>query len=422
MAILDLAGNALAPAGATGQVLGYIEPPVPEEVLPLDMYYFLIEPIRRKDEEEGHLFVRRLLQGPQELWRATQAKIFQIRDLWSIVEIPAAYLPYLQRIVGWTPDLEFITEALDDQTLRRLIGASVPLWRTRGPEDSIRNILRLVIGKRSRIWNYFDYRWIIGETELSEDHQGRDPWIIQAPDRDELDENIFTVRIVDPGADKHALVRNVVNLMRPAGETIEIVYLMFLDLFEVDADNYQWATETSSAVVVDGGYLLLAELATEEEAHVDLDGAADWSTYTIGSSLSGWATSGATQEFGLRFYRTDVDNYYEAALDLAANRLTFRKVVAGTPATIATHDFDSETVILTSYEHYYLRIEVFPDGATNRIRVFVDNMKYIEATDDEFTKGGPSVFHGTDTFAKFDELELLPIPAVVDTVGLNYGQ
>lgn len=422
MAITDLAGNALTPAGATGQVLGYTEPPAPEEVLPLDMYYFLIEPIRRKDEEEGALFVRRLLQGPQELWRATQAKIFQIKDLWSIIDCPDEFLIYQARIVGWTPDLQFIVEALDVKTLRRLIASSVRIWKTRGPEDSIRNILRLVFGKRSRVWNYFDYQWILGETELSEDHLGRDSWIIQAPDREELDENVFTVRLVDPGSANRELVRNIVNLMRPAGETIEVVYLMFLDVFETDGDNYQWATETSSKVIVDGGSLILAELLTEEEAFVDLEGALDWSTYVIGSRLSGWASSGANQEFGLRFYRTDADNYYEAALDIAINRLTLRKVVAGTPATIATHDFDHEFLDLMSYEYYYLRVEVFPDGSTNRFRIFVDNMKYIEATDSEFGRGAPAVFHGPDTFAKFDEVELLPIPATVDVVGLNYGQ
>lgn len=149
----------------------------------LQMFNFLIAPIREEDKRVGGEFVKRFLQGPQAEWDSVTAKIRSIPDLWSVTDIADDHLQFLKWIVGWTSDpvLANVTADIDDATLRRLIAASGRLWANRGPESTIIDVLRLLTKTRLRIWNWFDFRWVLDETELGEEHEGRDPWIINLP-------------------------------------------------------------------------------------------------------------------------------------------------------------------------------------------------------------------------------------------------
>lgn len=162
--------------------------PPPPPSFPLDMYRFIISEIRRQDLQGSPLpgteFLKRYLEGSNQIWRDIVSTTQSIPNLWSVGKIADQHLTHLKHIVGWTsdPELERITDAIDDATLRRLIAASGRLWRTRGPEDAIVNALRLITGgARMRIWNWFDFRWILDETELGEEHEGRDPWVVNLP-------------------------------------------------------------------------------------------------------------------------------------------------------------------------------------------------------------------------------------------------
>jgi len=285
MAILDVSGNPL-PGASTAQVLGFTEPPPPPEVLPLRIYNFLLEPIRIEDAKaEGKFFVKRFLQGPQDQWAQTQQKIFSIKDLWNLDKVEDKFLPFLKNIVGWTSELESITDLLDSPTLRKLIGASVPLWKKRGTEDALIDVLLLVTGARDRIWNWFDFKFVLDETGMGESHQGRDPYIIELPGPPNVSEYRSNLRIVDDGNLNRTLVEELTKLMRPVGERIEVSYITLLDLFTATGDNTQWsaaATPASVPFVVEDG-VAKADDTGEQLQVVDTvlrPEALDWAGYS----------------------------------------------------------------------------------------------------------------------------------------------
>lgn len=130
-----------------------------------DAYEFLIEPIREEDERNGALFLKRYFEGFQEVWRRTDNNIQSIPDLWSIDDCPDEYLKYLKNIVGWTSQLEYITDLLDFDRLRSLLSISGDLWKLRGTEDIILDVMFYTTGMRCYYWNWFDFRWVLGYVE-----------------------------------------------------------------------------------------------------------------------------------------------------------------------------------------------------------------------------------------------------------------
>jgi hypothetical protein len=424
MAIQDLAGNPIPGGGVTGQTLGYIEPPEPEEILPLDMYEFLIEPIRIADRLEGELFVKRLFTGPQAAWEQTHTSIFHLKTLWSVTEIADKFLPYLKNIVGWTKELDYITNALDSRTLRRLIAASVPLWKERGPEDTLINVMRLITGSRLRLWNWFDFRFVMDETALGHEQEGRDPWLIELPGAPSYDERRMNLRIVDDLNNPldRDLVKNIVNLMRPISERIEVSYLTFLDLFNVAGDNFQWTMDaggTDVDILVEDGNLKLLDNTQEQRVVVTgVEGADDWADYVVGLRMK--QTGGHA---GLLFYFADSNNYYRVTINPATGsfgRLRLTKVVAGVATGITTYNFTAVEQIFESV-FYMIRVEVIPDGAANRIRVFIDGDMKINTTDNAHSKGKVGIMHVSGATVEASEVELWLNPLETETVDINFG-
>lgn len=188
----DLEGNSLNAAWSFSTA-DPPPPPAPEPIVetiagfPLDMYRFILFEIRRQDlfgsPKPGSLFLQRYLEGPNSVWQQIVAFIQSIPELWDVTLISDDKLQFLKAIVGWTnePQLKKVTDAISDDALRRLIAVSGRLWRTRGPEDTIVNVLRILTVARLRIWNWFDFRWVLDETGLGEEHDGRDPWLIDLP-------------------------------------------------------------------------------------------------------------------------------------------------------------------------------------------------------------------------------------------------
>lgn len=205
----DIAGNTINPAFRALDYNGIAPsppapPPSPPDETPivfLDMYDFIIFEIRKNDLQgsprPGTEFLKRYLKGPNRQWQQTIGFIRSLPDLWNIEKIADDKLKFLKAIVGWTdaPLQRKVTEAISDESLRRLIAVSGRLWKQRGPEDTIIDILSLLTVARCRIWNWFDFRWILDETELGEEHQGRDAWLVHLPATVEqellIDQNTF---------------------------------------------------------------------------------------------------------------------------------------------------------------------------------------------------------------------------------------
>lgn len=390
--------------------MGFFDFIVPGE---LDAFRFLPESIRESDRTDGQEFLRRYYLGIQQIWETIRSKILSVQDLWDVVNCPDKFLPYLKNIVGWTKQFARITDELDADTLRRLISVSAAMWKGRTTEDTYVDVLNLLVPGRARVWNWFWFRIITDETYLGEERQGRDPWMISFPGSGQ--EYYSNLRLVDPGSANKQLVRDVLRLLRPINERIEIIYLKFLDLFEIDEDLTQWDIGKAINAEVAGGFL---SLVGNRHAIANAEGSEDWENYVAFTRIRGGQSSGAG--FGLSFYVTTgaFDNYYYARIDVEDNELQLRKVVGGIHSSIATFSFSS-SYLLQNDIWYGLRVQVSPDGSTNRIKVYLDGTERINTTDASHSRGSAGIFSGANSYAQADELEVMGLPVDSETIDIN---
>ena len=382
-----------------------------------NIYDFIIYPIRLRDQREGKLFLERFLTGPQAVWEATKGKIQDIKTLWSVTDCPDAQLQYLKNIVGWTKALDAITKDLDYATLRKLISFSVAMWKERSSETSIGNALNLLVPGRARIWNWFDLRWILDETILGEEHQGRDSYLVSMPD----DAYWSNVRIVDNpvGTVDRTLVKELLNLMRPVGERYEIVYLKFLDLFESDGDVSQWDQGTAAALLVEDGHMKLRHPTAIEITWANVEGADAWTNYVVSARVKG-LSGGSEIGFGISFYQDESQDLYFVVVSVLDNALTLGKLTVGVPSDIVKFDFSTIGYTVQSDVWYLLRVQITPEGATNRIKVYMDGEKYIDATDATYSSGVVGLVSVAGTMLDCDEIEVLGLPVDSETVEINF--
>lgn len=135
-----------------------------------NMYDFVIAPIREADQREGNQFLERYFYGPQQIWEEIDQSIKDIPKLWSVTECPDEYLKYLKWIVGWTSQLDNITRDLTFDELRRLVSISGRLWKLRGTEFTIEDVMFFATGMRNRWWNWFDFRWVLADDGQNPDN------------------------------------------------------------------------------------------------------------------------------------------------------------------------------------------------------------------------------------------------------------
>lgn len=416
--IQDQAGNPLQTQSSP--MIGYVPIPSVEEPLRMEMYRFLIEGIRIADQNEGGQFVERYLEGPQQIWRDITQNIRNLPLLWDIPTVSDSYLEYQKNIVGWTAELDHITDRLDSDTLRRLIIASVPFWKKRGTENSIIDLMKLVTGARVRIWNWFDFRIVMDGTALTEDREGYDPHMISLPGPPNYDENRYNIRIVDDGTLDHALVRELAKLTRPVNERVVISYLGFLDLFTIESDNSQWEDGTNSESTVSGGVLTLNDPAGDTETHVGLEAAPDWTNYT-----ATWKIRSNTSSMHCYFYRTGDNDYYLISLFLddhatTPNTVVLSKSVGGVDTVLQTVDLMATYSMEIKTDMYYaVRVEIIPESTYNIIRLYIDAVQIVDTTDSSHASGSLGVGQTTGTEIELSELEMFFNPMETDTIDIN---
>jgi len=300
-----------------------------------------------------------------------------------------------------------------------LIAASVPLWKTRGPEDAMINILRLMTNARLRIWNWFDFRWVTDETETGEEHQGRDPWIIDFPTLSTAQERWSNLRIVDNGTLNRTLAENLVKMMRATGERVEISYIDFLDLFTTDGDTSQWdQIDGSTPMFVSDCRLNLMASAQAQEVVVNIANALDWTNYVVYCRIRD--TLGASATF-IKFYWTNANNHYYVGIDLTSQLISLYRVTGGSGALLATWYASTLPMVLYPNTYYGIRIHVGPSGASTRIRVYIDNILIIDYTHTSapHTKGAIGVKHLPGSTVQVDEVELFQLPLDETLIDIN---
>lgn len=410
----DFANNTLV-VPVTTPMLGFRPPPTVEEPLQLNMYDFIIEVIREEDQNNGNQFLKRFLQGPQEVWKATNQIILSIPKLWSISEIPDNMVYLLKFIVGWTTGYDRLTQRLDPTTLRRLIQNSVAFWRDRGPEDTIEDIIRLTTGSPIRIFNYFDWRWIMGETHFGEEHDGFDPWILS-----ELPEGTqcYQIRIVDNGTLDHILVREFARITRPIGERVEIIYTTFYDRFITVNDKSQW-TDVAGVSQAPGVVLRLPNLVSPESTYASVPDSTEWRQYVATFRARG------TTAYEFIFYRVaETDQYYLKVTTGPTSpnhygKLELFKIVAGVTTSIGSVDMTHDKVIYDNV-YYTYRIEVIDTGSTNEIRVYVDAEQLLIVHDAAHASGSVGIRRKASSgVMELDECEVFRLPVVSDFIDIN---
>jgi len=410
--IQDLAYNLLI-GGSTGQMIGYVEQGEAISTrLGLRIYQFIIDSIRREDKHAA-FFLKRYLDGPQAVWNQMEDKIQEIKTLWDYENIDGRFLPLLQTIVGWTGKFEQIPAKLDEETLRRLIAVSIPLWQQRGPEEAIEGLLELTTQAQARIWNWFDFRWVLGETGMGVEHQGTDPWIIDGTGG--VDEYTSNLRIVDDGNLDHELVKLVVGVMRACGETFEITYLAFMDLFDTDYDTENWDVMLGE-MIVSNGTATMDDSSKQELAVINKAGSTLWEDYVAYWRLKGNPIS-PSGEFGCGFYSDEYALHgYRIALNIAANTLNLYRVVAGSAALIISQSFSAHGTLCPDV-YYSIRAQASPEGVQNRLKIYIDADEIINILDNSYVSGALTLWHSADATLVVDEVEMIQLPSSTETVG-----
>jgi phage tail-like protein len=176
-----------------------------------DIFTFLHKPLRDGDKETFN-FLERFLFGPQTLWEEKiHSKLLTINDLIDPAKTSQPRL--LKDHVGFTKELDSIISDISDDDLRKIISLAVALWKKKGLEVGYEDIIRVFTGANVRIFNWFDFRYIVGEQQFGEQQLGEDSWFISEPgvlgSEDEVNEvvglfpfeNTFTDRspIRNPG-------------------------------------------------------------------------------------------------------------------------------------------------------------------------------------------------------------------------------
>lgn len=292
-----------------------------------DVFRFLPSNVRTLDTA-GTL--ERFLGGVQQVFESQQAKIGELDTLHDLDAIDDEFLTYLKHHVGWTAELDAITEALSFDQLRKLIELSVPFWKRKGTEPGIRDALRLLTGRDVVIRNWFFYRWTVGVTALWRLGDERDPYLTggEFGARDQLLSIVFVSTETD--VDKQ-LVRDLVNLHRPLQEAVKVMYVDLVDDFGISRDK--WTTMSGTDITYDSTRKLISIPA----GTTILANTASVSTWDETVWRNTMTFTGATGgEFVILFRRDTITSDRYRARFLQDGTVELAEVISGTPAILDT--------------------------------------------------------------------------------------
>ena len=163
--------------GVVTRFLGYRPDSDELSDFPFEIYDFMIKALRNRDTQPGSVtfLMKRFLMGPQEVWVRVFQRAGKLRDLYDANLIEAKYLPSQARLIGFGRDLNDVLVYASEIELRRIVSGAIAFWRQRWLDSGLEAAIRLVTGNRFKIRDYFDYRFIIGETLITEDLANDDP-------------------------------------------------------------------------------------------------------------------------------------------------------------------------------------------------------------------------------------------------------
>lgn len=218
---------------------------------PHSLYRHIIKPVRDADED-ANLFLKRFLDGPQEIWETLYSKIGLLAEVMDPDNTPASALQLLKQLVGFTGQFDSLTAELDETTLRKLLKLSIPIWRDRGTEAGLISVVRVLVLTDPNLFNWFFHHFIIDEVVIGEDWEGADPWILDA-EEGSLEPFTSRLMVFDDGTLDRPLLLNVLNLFRVPSERIDVTYHPFMEDFDLDWSQWRQTGDTPPVLTTDNG-------------------------------------------------------------------------------------------------------------------------------------------------------------------------
>jgi hypothetical protein len=475
---------------------------------PYEIYRFIIRSLRDRDQNEGiggTRLLERYLKGPQEIWGNLFRAGSNLQVLFSAENIPYEFLPSLARLVGFGRDMTEIIGLANEEELRKIVAGAINYWFHAWLNFGIASAIRLVTGNRFKIRDFFDFRFIVGETSIEEDLKNTDPNMISVKTRsffiqgtdgiarfdatpytfatvsqstkpkvdhiggfivifDDLgsptlnglyqivdvdipgefwivgdgdffarsapnlswfiafpyDEYLTEIRVVDEktgdGEVNRDLLEKLLIPQRPHGERFNVVYVDFMDLFQVNGDIGMW--EDSGYGTVDysvGGGVLRLECTDSVETGIKTNRstASGWDDYQ-------WKVKLALSSNGTIWLGFYDDNYRleitYSGFGTGYVRL-WRKVATvwgSISAQIPWPDLNLET-----FWTYTIEILNIPSGNVD-IKIAIDgNVVIHQTTTQVVSAGNVYLLADTSSSMEVEETELWVYPLDISRIGPN---
>lgn len=302
-----------------------------------------------------------------------------------IGDLPDAYFPgqqfasdhqyqYLE-ITAWPADPSFVGFYKIDQLYKDTTGGSIQAAEPVGPNSSDTGSWRLWGGNSDFV------------TELR---------LMDAPS--------------GTGVVNRELLQDMIELIRPVGERIDIVYVDLLDEFIAPKDVGMWSFTgaTHPYVPEPGGRLVIPAISSIFYGQIY---AYSWGDRTAIIKVEAESIS-TTVEF--RFAVVDANNYYYVEIDYTAQTIDLYKMVAGAPALLGT------IVRLDLIPDYVdtFRVNMITEGSNILLQVKYNGDLLYEQVDAPatFTTGTVQVYAIGD-IAYLYYIEVMVLPAQSDRVG-----
>lgn len=395
----------------------------------ISLYDAIVEPIRKVDKTHGADLLLRYLVGPQAIHDRTTGDILTLFDQIQPSLVRSELLTYLKDIVGFTRELRSITDQLTELQLRRLVQLAIPFWNQRHTESGLLNSIRLLTGRSGVFYDWFYFRFLLGEAEIGEEQlvTGGDSWIIGGA-TSLYDEFWSNLRLMDDGTLDEQLLVDLVRLMRPTNERIEIFLTDFLEQYDIDLAR--WLLVSGPAPIHDTvNQTMELQANTVLEPIIPITFGPGLSSYVL---ITKFRLDDAAASFRVQFY---IDPYatafYQVTIKLTSFRVELASQVDGLFSLLVSTN--PVSVSLVEDVWYKLRVQVINDESdqANRkrlIRVYIDNNLVIPTSGEDYINntlatGRPGYgIYQVGAFSgrvSLDDTESWRIPGRFATVGLS---
>lgn len=378
------------------------------------IYDFHIKSVRDIDAA-GTLLWKRFCNGPEHVWADIEETIESLTTLYNVDTIDDRFLQFLKLTALWADDTNAITDKLSPSELRQLIAQSPELWDRRGIAGSYTEILNTIIGVDAFEVDWFDRRWVLGDTPL-----GSDGFDFGAMVLDSSEQRIVDVHLMDTerGVDRE-LVGEILKLWRPSGERVQVVFAELFDLFADDTNPKSWVVSvgggaSTPATIASGAIAMASDsfvysLADRMETKRD---------YLIRAVIT---PDSLADYFGVAVRHLDsaMGDQIEIRVDPAALTLTIYQNGVQLAGTV-TVDLSALGFSFVAGFPRELRVQVMRHEALDYFAVWLDNEPvYQFTTSSANATGTAGAIVGAGETASLSFFEMLPLPGETLTVGLG---